>query len=250
MLRFFRQIRKRLMEKNKIRSYILYAIGEILLVVIGILIALQVNNWNEGRKLESEENRILTALKDDMIQGIEKLEYRASYEDGNMESIKILLTEGPLKDSLLSHDKIDSLMYGPLWQSVFEVPVLQTYNDLKSSGEVSIIQNLSIRNKLADLELGFNNLNRQANDVLTVQQLRVDDIVINDLDFITILQASKFPSITRGDSNNYRDFLNDRKVRNTLGAKLELMESAIEYRQEMIVSCKELLELIDLELKQ
>lgn len=47
MLRFFRQLRKSLIEKKKVRTYLLYASGEILLVVIGILIALQVNNWNE-----------------------------------------------------------------------------------------------------------------------------------------------------------------------------------------------------------
>ena len=50
MLRFFRQIRKTLMEQNKVRSYILYAVGEIALVMIGILLALQVNNWNERRQ--------------------------------------------------------------------------------------------------------------------------------------------------------------------------------------------------------
>lgn len=52
MLKFFRSIRKKLVEQNKIRSYLLYALGEILLVVLGILIALQVNNWNEERKMD------------------------------------------------------------------------------------------------------------------------------------------------------------------------------------------------------
>jgi len=51
MLKFFRTIRKKLIEEDNVRKYLLYAIGEILLVVIGILIALQVNNWNEERKL-------------------------------------------------------------------------------------------------------------------------------------------------------------------------------------------------------
>ena len=49
MLRFFRQIRQRLLTENKFSKYLLYAIGEILLVVIGILIALQVDSWNEER---------------------------------------------------------------------------------------------------------------------------------------------------------------------------------------------------------
>ncbi|MFH4967884.1 DUF6090 family protein [Gaetbulibacter sp. M240] len=49
MLKFFRNIRKRLLSESKFRNYFLYAIGEIILVVIGILIALQINNWNEAR---------------------------------------------------------------------------------------------------------------------------------------------------------------------------------------------------------
>ncbi|MBK7873993.1 MAG: hypothetical protein IPJ74_26755 [Saprospiraceae bacterium] len=50
MLRFFRNIRRRLLDSGSLRKYLVYAVGEIILVVIGILIALQINNWNEGRK--------------------------------------------------------------------------------------------------------------------------------------------------------------------------------------------------------
>uniref|UniRef100_UPI002605531F DUF6090 family protein n=1 Tax=uncultured Eudoraea sp. TaxID=1035614 RepID=UPI002605531F len=69
MLRFFRQIRQRLLTENppngragKFSKYLLYAVGEILLVVIGILIALQVNNWNEYKKERIQERKILTEL--------------------------------------------------------------------------------------------------------------------------------------------------------------------------------------------
>lgn len=66
MLRYFRIIRKKLIEQVNVRKYILYAIGEILLVVIGILIALQVNNWNEQRKVDNEEQAILARLLEDL----------------------------------------------------------------------------------------------------------------------------------------------------------------------------------------
>jgi len=56
MLRFFRTIRKKMIEQENVSKYLLYAIGETLLVVIGILIALQVNNWNEVRILINDES--------------------------------------------------------------------------------------------------------------------------------------------------------------------------------------------------
>ena len=63
MINFFRKIRFDLMEKNKTGKYFKYAIGEIVLVVIGILIALSINNWNENRKNNDKETAILLNLK-------------------------------------------------------------------------------------------------------------------------------------------------------------------------------------------
>ncbi|MCO4822170.1 MAG: hypothetical protein KC469_08885, partial [Flavobacteriaceae bacterium] len=63
MIKFFRKIRYDLMEKNKTGKYFKYAIGEIILVVIGILIALQINNWNENKKLVVKEMKIVKEIK-------------------------------------------------------------------------------------------------------------------------------------------------------------------------------------------
>ena len=62
MIKFFRKIRQNLIMENKTGKYFKYAIGEIFLVVIGILIALQINNWNEGRKSSQLELKILKDL--------------------------------------------------------------------------------------------------------------------------------------------------------------------------------------------
>ena len=62
MIKFFRHIRQNLLMENKTSKYLKYAIGEIVLVVIGILIALQINNWNENQKLKKEETKLLNAL--------------------------------------------------------------------------------------------------------------------------------------------------------------------------------------------
>jgi type II secretory pathway pseudopilin PulG len=63
MIKFFRKTRQNMIKENKVSKYMLYAIGEIVLVVIGILIALSINNWNENRRLQNEELKLLFDLK-------------------------------------------------------------------------------------------------------------------------------------------------------------------------------------------
>jgi hypothetical protein len=68
MIKLFRNIRRKLLAEGKITNYIKYGIGEIVLVVIGILIALQINNWNENKKTDLKIKRSLEALRSDLIQ--------------------------------------------------------------------------------------------------------------------------------------------------------------------------------------
>jgi hypothetical protein len=74
MLRFFRQIRQRLLTDNKFSKYLLYAIGEILLVVIGIVLALQVDNWNQKRQREEEVAKYLINLRDALQDDVSSLD--------------------------------------------------------------------------------------------------------------------------------------------------------------------------------
>ena len=87
MLTFFRRIRKGLLDGGATSKYLLYAIGEIALVVIGILIALQINNWNENRKVHQELNSSLEKMYkdlrlDSMLIQICKINYEKGYESG------------------------------------------------------------------------------------------------------------------------------------------------------------------------
>ena len=62
MIKFFRRIRQQLLSENKFSKYLFYAIGEIILVVIGILLALQINNWNEEKKERVQEQKYLIEI--------------------------------------------------------------------------------------------------------------------------------------------------------------------------------------------
>ena len=70
MIKIFRHIRQRLIKEDRISKYLLYAMGEIILVVIGILIALSINNWNEDRKQEKELNDYLIKISENIAEDI------------------------------------------------------------------------------------------------------------------------------------------------------------------------------------
>ena len=74
MISFFRKIRQKLLSQNRITRYLAYSIGEILLVMVGILLALQVNNWNESQKERKLEQVFLKKLVKDLTDDIELLE--------------------------------------------------------------------------------------------------------------------------------------------------------------------------------
>ena len=107
MIKFFRRIRKSLLLENKLSKYLLYAVGEILLVVVGILIALQVNNWNEEKKYKINERIILEDLKknietnNDILQkGLIQLE---ALNNSSSIILKVLRENLPYSDTLDIH---------------------------------------------------------------------------------------------------------------------------------------------------
>lgn len=106
MLRFFNRIRQSLLSENKFTKYVLYAIGEIFLVVIGILIALQVNNWNEDRKESRIINNVLSEIKEDLIQDIAELRRMIDVRTEDLEAqkriIEVLEQKGDLNDNVRS----------------------------------------------------------------------------------------------------------------------------------------------------
>ncbi|MFT5217508.1 MAG: hypothetical protein ACI83H_002647 [Glaciecola sp.] len=91
MIKFFRKIRYDLMEKNKTGKYFKYAIGEIVLVVIGILIALSLNNWNEKMNQGANFDKLIDALENEIIENIDEANYEIEwYRETQLNASKIL----------------------------------------------------------------------------------------------------------------------------------------------------------------
>ena len=74
MINFFRKTRQKFLRENRFTKYLLYATGEIILVVIGILIALQVNNWNIDRQVKNKEQAYLLEIRNNLQQDSLKLQ--------------------------------------------------------------------------------------------------------------------------------------------------------------------------------
>jgi hypothetical protein len=106
MIPFFRKIRKKMADDNKPLKYMRYAVGEIILVVIGILIALQVNNWNEDRKKSRVIENVLMEIKDDLIQDKAELERIIALRNADFEAqkriINVLETNESFNESVRS----------------------------------------------------------------------------------------------------------------------------------------------------
>ncbi len=109
MIKFFRHIRKKHMETGKTSKYFKYAIGEIILVVIGILIALQINNLNENRKHAIAEKEFFKSINDDLNQDLEFIKYVQAYTKPKIDAYN-LLNDVYSTDYKSNKTQIDSLM--------------------------------------------------------------------------------------------------------------------------------------------
>jgi hypothetical protein len=147
MIKFFRKIRSRLLKENQLSRYILYAIGEIFLVVIGILIALQINNWNEGRKNNVKMKEYASAL----ISNIEKDTMDIS---GSLESVPSSKKEIEgyldfIKTRDLSTEELKDSLYEVIIRYIVLMPTTTAFDDLKSTGNFNLFHN-DLRDRLND----------------------------------------------------------------------------------------------------
>ena len=134
------------METGKTGKYFKYAIGEIILVVIGILIALQINNWNENRKINSQETIYLHDLKNDFTFDIETLKGRVAYNNQMTQNIDSILTLISSKKIFTEQDEaLLANMTLSLFGESYFIPEKGTINQIQSSSSGSFIKNKTLR---------------------------------------------------------------------------------------------------------
>ena len=150
MIKFFRHIRKSLLMKNKTGKYFKYAIGEIILVVIGILIALAINNWNENRKTEQKLNQFLISLKSDLRNDLNEI--KVVTEDQSIRSDMITkaieLSKKPNIKEIISKD---SIMFYEAGRNFTFFPTVGVYNAATNAGLIDNINNEELKRSILNL---------------------------------------------------------------------------------------------------
>lgn len=135
MLKFFKKIRRKLLQEGNLKQYLIYALGEIILVVIGILIAFQINSWNDNRKSLRLEKQHLLNLKNEISQSLSRLETSEEFNNLTLSHIDKILYH--IEEDLPYSKSLDTSFYIYQYNSIPELSYT-TYETIKEVGLNSI----------------------------------------------------------------------------------------------------------------
>jgi hypothetical protein len=144
MIPFFRKIRKKMADDNRPLKYTRYAIGEIVLVVIGILIALQINTWNEEQKRRVEERDLLLVLKRELDLNLKELNKYHKNGEEVLKKVALYWTYFEKEKSAPSKDSIADFVINIAWTEAYR-PEFNTLSSVISTSRISLIKNEELR---------------------------------------------------------------------------------------------------------
>ena len=212
MIKFFRRIRFNLIEKNKTGKYLKYAIGEIILVVIGILIALQINNWNENRKADIELNNYLGLMREELQQ--DKLFYTKLISENKRRLDYLIALSSGSFENLNLELALENIAYNFATRNFGSA-----YYTLKENGKLISINNKELRNQMVhyyeDLSVDYNQYaSWHRNFVVTNIENYTTEHIPLDIDgntnpsvVINEMKNNKLSSIVTYQISNFKDIV-------------------------------------------
>ena len=196
--------------EGKTGKYFKYAIGEIVLVVIGILIALSINNWNENRIITAKTNNYLSALITELDRNIIVLEGRIKHTNGDIELSANSLNLLNIPEAKYYSDSIIRILITT--SPIYKYPLFKsTFNDLINAGVLANVSDMDLKNKILSIESLIENCNEtttKAVDVWDNYQLPYmmkNNNVSNNWDAIRKVKIDK-PSFIRKNEAFVQNF--------------------------------------------
>ncbi|WP_235898262.1 DUF6090 family protein [Winogradskyella ouciana] len=255
MIKFFRKIRYNLMSENKTGKYLKYAIGEIILVVIGILIALQINNWNEDRKVKKLETQIYKELKSDLVQTKNDIEKVISEHKKILKSTQQLIFDISNKKSY--SDSIYRL-FADAGDDFKIIPKTSAFENLKNIG-LSTISNDTLRISISNLfqldlkrlgdELGVQNTSFNITQQLYPYQMKYLFLDTNEPTNYNFKHSDTI-KVYKLKIKNYDTFLTDNNLLKTLQLSLWNRSLVVNEEAEILETVKNVIDGIENEIKQ
>jgi len=253
MINFFRNTRRKLADNNQFLKYARYAFGEIILVVIGILIALQINNSNEDRKLRNQELHYLKNLKTDLNLNISELDKYITVRNARIKSANYVLEhfEGKPLIDLNAFAFHTTNIY--IWQKFSQHD--NTFQELINSGNLTLISNDTIKNGLLNLQALYKKLKNEEEHFRYDAEILLYEPSYGVLDLNPIVKNFTH-QVTNGAAGenielpkaNYETMLKDLKQKN--GFVMAVYEFSVMNAQfnEMKTICNSIITLIDNEI--
>ncbi len=238
MIKFFRKIRQNLLSEGKTSKYFKYAVGEIILVVIGILIALSINNWNENRKIKIKEIKTLKELRSDLAQNLIDI-------NGNIASLKNCKKSNEIiihhiENNLPYHDSLNfhfSRLYPYIALSVNQT----TYESLKQTG-FNLISNDSLRISISDI---------YANQFSFYQKLESSYLEEHHNNYIKPMFMSEFITfkyLTSLQPKNYAEFVQNEEYKQIMNFTIDICGNFIRFQSGLKLAVEELIKKVDEEI--
>jgi hypothetical protein len=235
MISLFKKIRQKLLSQNRVTQYMAYAIGEIFLVVIGILIALQINNANESRKLKVKEAILLGEMKANLQSDLLDLEFNISGNNKRIISNETILAalgeKRPFHDSLKTY-------FGSIFGNFQLSENTASWENLKSVG-LDLISDDSLRNRISYLY-------STRYVYLENTEKGLDDGYQWDYFYPMILKNLTIDTLWASASpNNYDELLKDKEFQEVLKMNLFIRNFQQDQYEELQVIVTELVRQID-----
>jgi hypothetical protein len=244
MIKFFRKIRQRLLTENKFSKYLIYAIGEIVLVVIGILIALQINNWNEYKKERILEDNLLEKISDNIADDINQYEKVLLAENNYRAQIDsfLIIIRSPLKYETSDLDKY----YKSLWFFERFTPNKGALTNLISSGKINIIESEDLLESILAYYKTIDEQTASVDEALaTYSRNQIGPYMMN-FDFMdSNVVTSKYRK-----RKSLLEYHQNPAIENLVSARIQLMNTQKWYYEKQISNAKILLKQINDELKK
>ncbi|WP_422859494.1 hypothetical protein ACOKFD_00700 [Flagellimonas sp. S174] len=242
MIKLFSKIRMQLISENKFRNYLVYAIGEIVLVVIGILIAIQINSFNESKKTDEKRENLKERLGEQI--NLNQFQVKESIQDleNQIEGIKSVMNLMGDSGSLIESSSVNSLMTFVIEDHHLGLD-MTTLQEALQNGELSVLKNNNLRTSLYSL-LKYNERLEQREEIANYDNNNFNipflykNVNSRNISANTNMEYKTEIGYSKLESNDFKSLFGNREFEN-------LVESRFYYAKEMMTNYRRMEKFLD-----